>query len=155
MKGEVVDTAESTALAIPGTGEVLDLANPDDAALAYNRLAVLAEQVRDAQTHVRRALVAHAGDYGGNTMILDSAEVKVTTGDSISWDLTELEKLKEFGLPTARWEQLVKTTTTVERKVSATVAKQIAKAKPEYAAIIERACTRTPKPPSVSVSLRV
>jgi hypothetical protein len=148
---EAVETP-STALVVPGTGEVVDLANPDEAALAYVLLDELGRKVRMAQIDVRRALAAHAEQYGGNTMRLPSAEVKITHPEEIAWDLEVLRELRDAGLPDARWYELV--TTTVDTKVSATVAKQIARANPEYAGIIALAETRTAKNPSVSVALR-
>jgi hypothetical protein len=142
----------STDLVVPGTGEVVNLEDPNAAAVAYVRLDTLEREIKSARATVREALVRHSSTYGGNTMRIDAAEVKVTRSDEITWDLGVLSELQDAGLPRSRWMKLV--TVTVERKVNAVVARQIAKANPEYAAIIERAQDRRPKTPSVSVALR-
>lgn len=142
----------STALVVPGTGEVVDLGNPDDAARVWLRLRELDGQLKTAQTIVKRALVQHARDGGGLTMNVPAGEVKITEPVDIAWDMAVLRELTKAGLPQARYDELV--TTTISHKVSATVAKQIAKAKPEYADIIGRAETRTPKGETVSVAPR-
>lgn len=148
-----VATIEHTALAVPGTGEVMDLANPADATLAWLRLDELEREVRGAKQVVKRFLVQHARDAGGLTMRTATGEVKVNEPVDITWDLSVLKELRAAGLPDSRWHELV--TETVSTKVSATVAKQIAKAKPEYADIIGRAETRTPKAETVSVAARI
>lgn len=142
----------STALVVPGSGEVVDLANPDDATRAWLKLDELGKQVNAAKTFVKRALVQHARDSGALTMRVASGEVKVGEPVDITWNLAVLRELRTAGLPDSRWNELV--TETVDVKVSATVARQIAKAKPEYAAIVARAETRTPKAETVTVAAR-
>lgn len=139
-------------LAIPVIGEVVNLEDADSVALAYDRLLDLERQLRDAKGFLRSKLVEHAAAYGGNTMRLDHAEVKVTTSDEIQWNLNVLRELLAAGLPDGRWQELVETT--VDVKVKAAVARQIAKANPVYAEIIGRAEKRIQKSPSVSVALR-
>jgi ribosomal protein L21E len=146
------EATPSTALVVPGSGEVVDLANPDDATRAWLVLDELGRKVNDAKTFVKRALVQHARDSGGLTMRTAAGEVKVGEPVDITWNLSVLRELRAAGLPDNRWHELV--TETVSVKVSATVAKQIAKAKPEYADIIGRAETRTPKTETVSVAAR-
>lgn len=148
----MTEPSYSTEVVIPGTGEVVSLDDPDQAAVAYDRLAQLSRQIRDAQSVTRAALIFHGRQHGGLTYRLDAAEVKITQSDTIVWDLAILRELRDEGLPDDRWHELV--TETVEAKVSATVAKQIAKANPVYAEIIGRAETRVPKAPTVSVALR-
>lgn len=153
MTDTAVEAPEtSMALVVPGTGEVVDLANPDDATRAWLRLVEIENQLKAAKVHVKRALIEHARNAGGLTMNVPAGEVKISEPVDIVWDIAELRQLVAAGLPTSRYDELV--TTTVSHKVSATVAKQIAKAKPEYAEIIGRAETRTPKPETVSVAAR-
>ena len=144
---------EVFTLVVPGSGEVLDLDNPEDLATAFDRLATLNAQVQTARTLVVEAFVSYRVKQGlAGTFRTGNAEVKISESDTITWDLAVLRELHGAGLPVGRWQELV--TETVETKVSATVAKQIAKANPVYAEIIERAQTRTPKRPSVSVAMR-
>lgn len=137
---------------MPHTGEVVDLADANAAARVYVALGEMESKIKDARTLVRRALVQHAATYGGDTMRIDAAEVKISHPAEIQWDVNVLRELRAAGLPEKRWEELVETTVTV--KVKATVAKQIAKANPVYAKIIERAERRIPKPDTVTVALR-
>lgn len=145
-------TEVSTDLVVPGTGEVVDLSDADAAAVAWTRLTDLARQVREAQFVVRSALLEHAATFGANTFRVEHAEVKVSRSDELSWDLGILRELRDEGLPDERWDELVQST--VDIKVNAVVARQIAKANPTYAAIVARAETRHPKNPTVSVALR-
>lgn len=147
-----IEQDTSTELVVPGSGEVVDLANPDVATRAWLTLDELGRQVNGAKQIVKRALVQHARDSGGLTMRVQAGEVRVGEPVDITWNLAVLRELRAAGLPDSRWNELV--TETVDTKVSATVAKQIAKAKPEYAAIVERAQTRTPKAETVTVAAR-
>lgn len=149
-------TETSTALVLPGTGEVIDLDNPDEVAVCIARLKELRTQIGDAEIHLKRAMLdARAREGVTSKLRLPSAEVTFGSdlGD-LTWDLTVLRELRAAGLPDGRWDALV--TTTIDYKVSATVAKQIEDSgNPEYAAIIGRARGRGPnKVRSVSVALR-
>lgn len=145
--------APSTELAVnPATGEIVELADPNACARFYAALGVMETKIKDARFVVRRALVDHARQYGGDTMRIDAAEIKIGHPVEIVWNLEVLRELRAAGLPEARWQELVETTVT--EKVKATVAKQIAKANSAYAEIIERAETRIPKADTVSVALR-
>lgn len=142
----------STDLVHPATGEIVDLADVNACATIYAALGDMETRIKDARVLVRRALVDHARVYGGDTMRIDAAEVKIGHPVEITWDLAVLRELRAAGLPDDRWNELVEQT--VVHKVKATVAKQIAKANPVYAEIVGRAEKRHPKPDTVSVALR-
>lgn len=145
-------TTTSTEVAIPEIGEVIDLDNPDACALAYDRLKKLGDQVKIAQGMLRTELVRHGKVYGGNTMRLEHVEVEIGHPSELQWHMETLRELLDAGLPKERWDALVEVT--VGHKVKASVANAIEKANPAYAAIIDRARVRVPKPPTVSIALR-
>lgn len=144
--------AESMELAIPEIGEVVNLADPDSCALAYDRLDVLAKQIQSLRGLLRAELVRHASEYGAGTIRTERAEITVASPSELVWNLDVLRELQAAGLPKERWDALVEVT--VSHKVKAGVANQIEKANPVYGEIVGRARSRHPKPPTVSVALR-
>lgn len=138
---------------MPVTGEVVNLDDPNQCARAYDTLLDIERQVTVAKRAVADAIIDYRRRSGqAATFRVEAAEIKISESVDISWDMDELRQLLAAGLPDDRWQELV--TTTVSTKVSATVARQIAKSNERYAAIIERAQTRTPKRPSVTVAIR-
>lgn len=149
----MADEGNDTMALMPVTGEVINLDDPNQCARAYDTLAEIERQVRTAKQAVAQALIDYRTRSGsGATFRVEAAEVKISEPSDISWNMEVLSELLQAGLPDARWQELV--TRTVDTKVSATVARQIGKANPVYAEIVERAQTRTPKRPTVTVALR-
>jgi hypothetical protein len=132
----------STELALPATGELIDLADAPAVARAYTELAYLETRIRESKRVLRDALIAESRRRGTKTLRLAGGLVaRIKTKKDIVWDLEELEKLHELGLPEERYNELVQET--VSYKVSAVVAKQIAGANEDYAKVIEQARTDT------------
>jgi hypothetical protein len=92
------------------------------------------------QSRIQGTRTFHVGN--GMSLVL-SAETEV------SWDAEKLmADLRAAGLPEDRIDELV--TTVVSYKVNGTVARQLARANPEYATVIENAQTRVPSRRSAS-----
>lgn len=118
------------------TGEQLP-ATPENAARALNVARDMMGQLRDVRAGANSVLVEEARRQGKKTLRLGGYVVTVSDDKEIVWDLAILSKLLDEGLPQERWNELV--TETVETKVSAQVAKEIAGANPKYASIVSQA----------------
>lgn len=92
-----------------------------------------------------------ASRQGTKTLHLSNANVSVSGGSQVEWDVEELNKLLYAGLPVERFDDLV--TVIVSYKVNAAVAKQISAANPDYAEIISKARSEAPAAYRVSVKL--
>ncbi len=139
-----------TELVLPGTGQVIDLANPGSCADALNQIRQLEQSLRDAKRVLTEMLVAESERQGTKTLRLGKLEAIVGGGYNVTWDIEELAKLQDLGLPEERYYDLVQTV--ISYKVNASVAKQIAGANPDYARIIENA--RGEEPAAYRVSLK-
>lgn len=150
-RGEVaVVEPEPTGLVLPHSGEVVPLDDPLGCATALDEIRTLEARLREAKTALSRSIADEAARQGTKTLRLgDGVTAKVTVGREIVWDLDELQKLRDAGLPEERFDALV--TTEVTYKVSAGEAKRIAGANPEYARIIERARDDVERAPTVSI----
>lgn len=139
VKAESVEAeVVSTELAIPATGELVSLEDAPACARVLNELALLETKIREAKRMLREALIAESQRQGTKTLHLAGGLVaRIKTKKDIVWDLEELEKLRDLGLPEQRFNELVRETT--EYKVSAQVANQLAGANPDYKQVIERA----------------
>lgn len=148
------ETAPAVVEAEPGllnpiTGE---LVAPDDVAAIGQALEALREhenKVRDAISAFTRAAVAYSLVAGTKTLVADGVKIEISPDTGLEWDVEELDKLLDAGLPRERYRDLVKEVVT--RKVDARVARQIAGANPAYKAIIDRAQRRVPKRQYASV----
>jgi len=150
MTEEVTVIEEHTELAIPGTGEIVSLDNPEQCALALDALRQHELVVREAKSILTRAIVEESQRRGTKTLALaGDRAARVSMRKEIVWDFDELAKLRDAGLPEDRWNALVKET--VEQRVDGREARQIASANPEYAAIIDRARQEFEGRPSVSI----
>lgn len=138
--GEELDVVEpeSRELVLPATGELVDLDDPLACAVAIDEMYELEQRLKEARKILSRTLVAEAERQGTNTVLrLPGAIVKLRTPSRTEWDLDELEKLRDLGLPEERYNALVRET--VSHKVMASEAARIGKANPRYAEVIERA----------------
>jgi hypothetical protein len=139
----------SVELVVPITGEVL---SPDD---PESCLRVLAE-VREFETKFRQlkaalteALSTEFARRGTKTIEMNGIKAVLGPDSEIVWDVSVLQELADIGLPEDRMNELV--TAEITYKVNANVAKQIAGANSNYAEVIERAKSRVPKTPYVSL----
>ncbi len=148
------ELALSSGLLDIRSGELID---PTDAPRVAALLADVREHARQL-TELRRAceqaLAEEARRQGTKTLRFEGVEAVVSGGEAseLVWDIEELQKLLDAGLPSERFEALVRET--VEYRVNAAVAKQIAAANDEYAAIVERARSYRDKPVYVTVRQR-
>lgn len=138
----------STELVLPHSGELVDLTSAAACGAALENVRTLEWQLREVKKALTFVLVEEATRQGTKTLHLQTGDYSISGGTTVEWDVEELEKLKDVGLPEERFYDLV--TTVVSYKVNAAVAKQIAGANPEYAAIIDRARVEGPAPYRVS-----
>lgn len=141
----------STEIALPHSGELVDLGNPGFCARALNEIRALEQMLREAKQVLTEALVEEAARQGTKSLHLATGDVSISGGTVVEWDVEELDKLLDLGLPEERFDELV--TQVVSYKVNAAVAKQISGANPDYAEIIQRARTEAPAAHRVSVKL--
>lgn len=140
---------EPTEIVIPGTGELVSLDDPAQVAAALTALKQHTTNV-SAVRHLLEAVLAEESErQGTKTLRIGDYVATIGPGSDLDWDLDELAKLRDAGLPEERYNALVKTT--VDYKVDARVASQIEKANPDYARIIGNARIRIPKRASVRV----
>ena len=149
MSEEIV-VQQPTEIMVPGTGEVVNLDDPSSCAYALHALRDFKQQIDNARYFVEQALVRHAQDSGTKTLHVGDLTATVSGGKAVRWDVEELQKLMDAGLPETRFNELVKTE--VSYKINAAVAKSIeAAGNPEYAEIIGRARSYDDVPWRVSV----
>lgn len=144
----------STELVLPTelvdvrSGELLP-ATPENAVelltVVRDTRAKLLSLVKDCEA----ILLEESRRQGTKTLHLEAGTAEITGGSGIEWDIEELLKLRDVGLPEDRYNELV--VATVTYKVDARVAKQLESANPAYAEIVERARSRVEKPFRVSV----
>lgn len=123
----------------PITGQLIDVTDPASCAVAIAELHALEDRIKEVKRVLGATLVEESHRQGSKTLHLPGAEVTLTEKKEITWDLQKLRELRALGLPDERWQALVRTT--VEEKVNANVAKQLAGANDEYARIVEEART--------------
>lgn len=141
--------AVSTELALPN-GVVIDTLVIADVVSAIKDLDMLKAQVAAARRHLVELVMEERKRTGSAaTMHVGRSTVSIAVAKEIVWDLEELAKLRDAGLPEETWNELV--ITTVSDKVNANVAKRIAGANDDYAKIIAAARTDHEKNPTVTV----
>lgn len=140
----------SYEIAVPTTGELINLEDPAQCAQALHEIRTLEENVRDIKRALTEALVEASSQAGIKTLHLGHYTAVIKDSGTILWDLEVLERLLKAGLPQERYDALV--TAEVTYKVSASVAKQISAANPKYARIVKKARTDVARSPSVSVT---
>jgi len=132
-------------------GQLLDLADVDQVARAYDDVQRYKAMLREAETQLKDALIQHATDRGEKTFTLHEAKVEIKGGEERRYDAQGLKRaLKEAGMPEERIKEIV--VETIEYKVSAVEAKRAARANEKYAEIVEANTTVAKKTPSVSVT---
>lgn len=141
--------AEQTTAVIPWTGQILDLAQPKDAAFGFRESIDFYWKLKAFQEACRETLRAEADRRGERAFDMDGLHVEVANpSDEITYDIDKLHLLVEAGLPVERWSKLV----TYEPKVDGRVIQQLRRANAEYAAIIDHA-TQAKKPKARTVKV--
>ena len=132
----VVDAKPELILAW-GTGEIVDLREPAEVAKAFDQLAEHKRQIENLRRVLVALLRAESLKQAKKTMRLGGFEVVLTGGEQVEYDTPLLmEDLEAAGLSRDRLHDAFQVTMTW--KTNTNVIKQIARANPEYRAIIER-----------------
>jgi len=134
-----VATLAERAVVNPATGELLSLEDPRGCLFALRELRELEDRIKTVKRILSGAVAEEAARQGTKTLHLEGVTATVATKKEIQWDLDQLAKLVDMGLPAERYDALVKTEVTY--KVSAAEADRIGKANPDYRTVIERART--------------
>lgn len=133
------------------TGEVIALDDPVGCAKALYEISQLEQRIRDIKSALREVIFDESIRLGTKTIHLEGGmTAKVSTPSDVQWDYDVLIELMEAGLPPERFEALVMAEVTY--KVNGAIVKELEGANPKYGEIINRARTRVPRTPSVSVS---
>ncbi len=129
----------------PVTGELIPAEDVNGVAEAVKGLRQLNQQIRDAIADATVILVEESRRQGTKTLALQDVTVEIRGGTETVWDVQELRtNLEALEIPQERLHDLIKTEITY--KVDARVAKQLAGANEDYAAVIESAKTTVEKP---------
>lgn len=141
-------------LVVPGVGELVDLDDENQCAMALVALREFEQQVRDVKAALSLAIAERAKVLGTQTITLDDGrKATIKGGVEVSYDATEVEDgLRRLGCPEERIRQIVREEVTY--KVSAREAQRAAAANEEYAKVIEAAKMTVPKPAYISISLK-
>lgn len=141
---------EPRMLPHPATGEVISKDDPAACAKALDEVRDLEWKLKDLKRWLTSALVEEARRQGTKTLHLEGVTAVVSfDAETTEWDVTELVKLLDMGLPESRYAKLVREE--ISYKVDANVAKQIAGANAEYALVIERAKRKVPRSDSATI----
>lgn len=137
-------------IVVPVTGEVINLNDPSLCLRVLGEIRDLESRLREAKAELTCALQVEFTRQGKKTLEVGDVKAELRGGTEVIWDIEVLDRLREMGLPEERMDELVKAEVTY--KVNAAVAKQLAAANPEYAAVIELARTTIPKAAYVKIT---
>jgi len=150
-----IEVRESEVLTIPGTGVVVNLAEPREVAVALQDIRGLESRFREIKRVLSDTLV-EAWRKGGTAKTFavgGGRNVVITGGPEKVYDAEAIrDELLAAGMPDERVSEIV--VETVSYQVKAVEAARAAKANPEYAAIIERNTETIEKPFNVAVRRR-
>lgn len=139
-------------LVLVHTGEVVDLTDENQVALAYREVDQLDRQLMQAKVRLREALAERSKILGTKTFhVPEIGKVEVRGGQETRYDEQTLEReLREAGCPEEIIREII--VETVSWKVDGRRASRAAKANPEYAEILERNTQVIEKLPSIVLS---
>lgn len=150
MSDDVETTPASGELVVPGTGEVVDLADEVSVARALKGLRDFSAMVRAADGILTSALIERSRVLGTKTLNVAGLKAVVSSGIETVYDAEAIEAdLREAGMPDTQIREIVKEVIT--HKVDARRAKSAAGANADYKEIIDRHTTKFEKRQSVSV----
>lgn len=145
----------STELIVPGVGQVVNLEDPFETALALAAVRDLEYKLREVKKDLSRALVYASEQEGRKTLYLGDdmgLKVEIKGGHETVYDAEEIELgLREAGMKEERIREIVVETTTY--KVSAAEAKRAAAASARYKAVIDAHTRVEERTPTASVSV--
>lgn len=141
----------SREIAIPGTGELVDLSDTPACVAALDALRNYESLIREAKATLTRAVIEEATRQGVRSLELPNGDrAEISAASEIVWDAELLEeKLREAGMPEERISQIIEQTVTL--KVKTGEAKKAAAANPDYASAVEEARSEQPKSQYVSI----
>lgn len=119
------------------TGELIPAADVPRVVDALAEMRLMQRRLREGINTAQAILIAESERQGTKTLHVKGATLEISGGQELVWDIEELAKLIDLGLPQERYDDLVKTVT--EYKVDARVAKQLEGANPDYAKVIAQA----------------
>ncbi len=144
-EGAMTDLVTIQHVLNPVTGELIPAEDVNGVAEAVKGLRELKAQIADAIADATVILVAESKRQGTKTLALQDVTVEIRGGTETAWDVQELRtNLEALQIPEERLRALIKTEVTY--KVDARVAKQLAGANEDYAAVLESAKTTVEKP---------
>lgn len=133
----------------PFTGQLVDVSDPLVAAEFVDALRGSKNAIDKVIREVTAIFMPEFERRGTKTVNAGRWVLSKEEQVEYQWDIEELEKLLDAGLPPDRWKELVKETRSV--KVSQSVAKQLEAANPDYKVIIEQARTKVDKPARLGI----
>jgi len=143
----------SRELVVPYTGELVAMEDPEQCARVLFEIGELEAKLRSLRYVLRDVMFEESVRVGSKTLHFpDGVTAKISTPTETSWDHSILAELLGAGLPGDRFEALVTPEQTF--KVNGSVIKELEAANPIYAEIINRARTKIPKSPGVTLTKR-
>lgn len=139
-------------IVLPQSGELINLEDERQVALAYREVAALDRKLYEAKIRLREALGERARVLGTKTMYIDGVgKVEVRGGEVRKYDEMAIEsELRKANCPEEIIREIV--VEIVSWQVDAKRAARAARANPEYAEIIARHTTVVEKTPSISIT---
>ena len=139
-------------VAVPGTGELVDLRDPIAVARALDTLREYERMVREVREVLADRLREERRSLGVRQLDYDGITVKFSADTETRYDAEGLEdRLRAAGMPEARISDIV--VQTVERKVRAVEAKRAAAVNPAYAEAVELSREVVEKRQTVTVEI--
>lgn len=138
-------------MALPHSGEVVDLTDAAACANALDELRRMEAQIGEAKRALSSAIVDASKILGTKSIKLDGGRTATITGGPVPhYDAEAIERdLRVLGMPENRIREIVKEEVTYT--VRAVEAKRAAGANPEYAKVIEQATSTVERPYSVGI----
>lgn len=145
-----LERATARELTIPLIGEIVDLDNPNQVALAIDAVREAKRILDDIRAHLERELVDEARRQGTKTLHLAGLDAVITGGTRTEYDAHKLQLLlRHHGLPEPRIAEAV--VEIVSYKPNAAVLKQLASANDDYADAIQASKSVVDVPYRVSI----
>lgn len=137
-------------IAVPLIGELVDLDQPNQVALALDAIRDAKRTLDEARQILEQELVDEARRQGTKTLHLHKLDAVITGGHRTEYDAHKLQiLLRELGLPETRIAEAV--VEIISYKPDGRVLKQLAGANPDYAAAIDACRTTIEVPWRVSI----
>jgi hypothetical protein len=149
-----VDIREREELALPHSGELIDLSDETACGVALDEVRRMQAHLAEAVRTLSAAIAARGAVLGTKTIKLSGGrKAEIKGGPEKHYDAQEIERgLRLLGMPEERLREIVREEITYS--VVAREAKRAAGANPEYARVIENATSEVERPWSVTIRRR-